>query len=398
MSDQKEHFEAVRMGISRFGTRGIAPVVGVVAVLAILLLGTGAAAACGTSGPPPTTPTVLDTIPWVNTIAANSSMVFAQSAVNCTQIWGITPSGNVSVYATIPTPLSQCREGSLALAPIAISVGGLPPGPSKLAGSPRNGADHNGGGSYGGSDCRNRTNDTLYDVEAGVLYEITDGGSNVQVVATFHVPTNSAESMGLTYDQVGTFNHDLVVISSDAGKIWLVNASGNVTFFAELHTFIAGVAVAPSGFGAYGGDILVAAKTLGEVEAVSPSGNVSVVTSWPKADSVAFPSSGGYGGGHGWGFGGQCGATCSFGPNHYVFFVANYTSGAVEAFPTSDFRGYSGQGFVAGGQNHGIAAFTASGTTTLFASQTLRLSDIAFISCFGESHGHGGHWGGGGGW
>jgi len=372
MNDTKRHRGTVQLGMSLLGVRVFAPL-GAIAVLAILLVGAGGAGATNT--PPPEAHTILATIPLVATVVANSTMVFAQGVTNCSDIWGITPSGNVSVYATVPISMPICEEGALALAPYTIPEPAAP-GNSSL------GWQHGGWG-QGGCGCNT---ETLYDAIDGVLYEITDGGSNVSTVATFPgVPAKSSENMGLTYDQVGFFDNDLIVTSSSGGMVWLVNATGNVTLLAQLHAYIGGPAVAPLGFGTYGGEVLIAVKYLDQIDAINASGNVSLATNWTTPNAVSFQSTAGFGGGwHRGGYGGGCGngGGCSFGPNHDVLFVANYSSGAVEGFPASDIQNFTGQGFIAGGLNAGIASFTGNGTTTLFASQTARLSDLAFINCF----------------
>jgi len=347
-------------------------------VVALLAFGVGSAVGSPTGGwgwwGHSTQPAFSDltNISLANTVAANSTEVFAAGQTNCSQIVGITPSGAVSIYATVPVQ-GLCQEGALALAPFT-----LPP----ITCTPTcNVTDVSSeqAGAWGHPPCGNHVNQTLYYVEHGDLFEITDNGSIVSLVATFPVPNKASENMGLTYDQVGMFDHDLIVTGSSGGRIWLVNQSGGVTLFDSLHTYIAGPSVAPSTFGSYGGDLIVAAKTLGQVDAINSSGAVSVVTNWTKAVGVAFQSSSGHGGCGGWGSG------CSFGPNHDIFFLANYSSGAIEAFPASDFWGVYGQGIVAGGENNNVASFTPGGVTTLFASGTERIGNIAFITCFSGS-------------
>lgn len=356
--------------------------IGALVTLVFLLSGTGAAAAWSTppAGSPPYT--VLDTIPLVDAIAANSSMVFAQGVANCSDIWGIAPNGTVSLYATVPIPNTACDEGALALAPNTTytghgsSGGGPPPAPTsadQALGEWRGGCHHH---------CA-PSNTTLFDVVAGNLFAITDDGATVTQVASFPISDKTSENMGLAWDQVGLFNHTLIVTSSSGGDVWLVNSTGTVTLLVKLHTYIGGPAVAPLSFGPFGGDIVIAEKSRGEIVAVSPSGSVTFVANWSKANAVTFP----FGSEHGhpswgeWGSEGGCAPGCTFGTGHDVLFVANYSSGAVEAFPASDLRGYGGDGFVAGGQNQGIGAFAANGTTRYFATETQRLSDISSIYC-----------------
>jgi hypothetical protein len=319
---------------------------------------------------------VLDTIPRADTVVANTTDAFAQGAVNCSNIWAINAWGNVSLYATVPVNDSSCHEGALALAPYEIPATCLSCNFSTQA--PVAGATEAGGWSHRG--CGAPTLQTLYDVVNGDLFEITNGGATVLLVTTFNVPTRSSESMGMTYDDVGSWNHDLVITSSTHGVIWTVNETGAVAQVAELGTYVSGPAVAPWYFGAFGGDILVAEKSLGVVESISPALALAPVTDWTKAVGVAFPARS-----NGCGQGG-----CTFGPEHDIFFLANYSSGAIEGFPASDFGGIYGAGMVAGGLNHGVASFLPNGLTTLFASGTERIGNIAFISCLGNSGGWGG--------
>ncbi|HTT45671.1 MAG TPA: hypothetical protein VMH38_06610 [Thermoplasmata archaeon] len=374
---------------NRATTRMLVPA-GAIVVLALMVLGTGVASACHPSSPSPPY-TVLTTIPRVDAIAANSTMVFAQGEVNCSQIWAITATGEVYVYATVPVPDSACDQGALALGPnttCASSGGGgapLPASPVRDDGLSEGSGTGHGHGHHG---CHPQgPGNVLYDVVAGGLYEISNGGSDVTLLATLSTVSQYAVEFGLTYDQVGTFQHDLIVTSDPGGKVWLYNCTeGTLTLLAAVHSRIGGPAVAPMSFGPYGGDVVIAAKTLGEVLAVAPDGTVTAVTNWSEANAVTFPSIGHHGD--------SCGTVCSFGPQHFVLFVANYSSGAVEAFPAKDLRGFGGMGFVAGGLNQGIAGFTSGGNTQLFASETQRLSDITSVVCFFPAHGCGHHGGG----
>jgi hypothetical protein len=386
-----------RVQMKRFGVRVIAPL-GALAIVGLLLVGAGAASACVT--PPGQQPTTLLTVPTLSAIAANSSYVFAQGVTNCSQIWSVNAWGTTSVYATVP--VTKCSEGGLAIAPYTNCTNS---NSWNYAGSTAGGGVTNwGGGGGGGSHgCHSRCHQqsfvgsALFDVISGTLYEITDGGSNVTVLATFPVPTDKGSlNMGITYDQVGGFEHQLIVTSSSDGQLWLVNeTSGNVTLLVTLGTYIGGPSVAPNGFGPYAGDVLVAEKKLNSVVAVAPNGTITKVTTWKKANAVALPTSfcgqnqwqsnwgqggGGCGGGCGWGS-----QSCSFGSDHDVLFVANYTSGALEAFSSKAVQNLSGQAFVAGGDNTGIASFNSTGLTTLFASQTQKISYITFITCLPQN-------------
>jgi hypothetical protein len=401
MSVGTPHRASTARRLNALGFRFYAPL-GAFAVLVLLVVGATGAGATPTALDP--THNDLATIPLVATVAANSTTVFAQGVTNCSDIYAINAWGNVTLFATLPNVTGPCSEGALALAPITTCTSSWQPGAWQSAGTANWG--NRGGGSGCGGCHHSTTEDALYDVLNGVLYEITQGGSNVTVLATFPVHPAVSLNMGLAWDQVGDFGHQFVVTSSAGGKVWLYNStSGNVTLIDYLHTYIGGPAFAPTWFGSYGGDLVIAEKKLGEIIAVTPSNSISNLTNWSKPNAVTFPSTpGGYGhgwgGGGGWGGGwgnggGGCGGGgggCSFGPDHDVLFLTNYSSGAVEGFPASDLANFTGQGFIAGGLNQGVASFNTTGVTTLFASQTQRLSDIAFISCFSTNQGRG--WGG----
>jgi hypothetical protein len=345
---------------------------------------------------------VLATIPLIDAIAANDTVVYAQGVQNCSEIYAITPSGSVSVYATLPLGANvTCDEGALSLVPVYNTTcqngwgwGGW--GAPALAGGEGNwghGGGNGSGNTSGCTPCQSQVtlvSENLYDIVAGYLFEITNNGSTVTLVHHFYVSKLASENLGLTYDQVGMFSHDLIVTSSAGGDVWTFNTTTSaVTLVTKLGTYIGGPAVAPNGFGTYGGDVLVAEKRMGEVVAVTPSGNVSDVANWSKANAVAIIPSG-----SGWGGCGGGSNGCSFGGQHDVIFVANYSSGALEAFPASDFQHVQGDGIVAGGLNEGIGTFTPSGTTSLFAGQTQKLSYITSITCFDTGSGQHGGWGG----
>jgi hypothetical protein len=374
----------------RYGVRRIevhlATGAGVFAILAILLIGVGGAGAC--NPPSPGGYQTLATIPLIDAIAANTSTVFVAGVQNCSNVYAINPAGGISLYANVSVPATDiCSEGALALAPLPCQNDSGGSGWGQTYGIVQWGGGGGGGGQGGCGHCHNQSpGDVLYYAVDGRVYEITDGGTNVTTIATFSVPNKTSENMGLAYDSVGGFNHDLIVTSSSKGMVWLLNASnGSSSVLAELHTYIGGPSVAPWWFGNYGGDVLIAEKTLGQILAIAPNGTETVVTNWSDANAVALPPNGGGCGGGG----------CAFGPNHDVLFLANYSSGGLEAFSIHDLQGLGGQGFIAGGLNMGVASFTSSGATTLFLGNTERLSDITFISCFpGQNGGGGGH----GGW
>ncbi len=341
-------------------TAGVLTPLGAIGVFVIMFLSVGTTAAT----PSPTQPNnVLTTIPGLDAIAANSTVVFAQAEQNCSQIWGIAPWDAVGIYAHVPITNANCTQGSLVIAPANTSCGNLSLGINAPAAASRSGPAVYGAWTSSCPPCPCVADD-LYDVTGGSLFQISDWGTIVTTMDTFPVPIVPRENMGLTYDQVGTFDHDLIVTSSDTGNIWLVNITTYaVTPFLKMGTYISSPAVAPMSFGSLGGDLLVAVKHNSQVDAITPGGIISVVTHWKFANSVAFSTS-----------------NNTFGPDNDVFFVANYTSGALEAYTASQLAPYAGLGFVAGGHDAGIAAFNSLGVKTLFGTGTDRVSAIAFIT------------------
>lgn len=297
--------------------------------------------------------------------AAPNGLIFATSGANCSEVWLVGPGGTVSLYAEVPVPVASCGEGALVVAPPLENQQG------NGWGSGGNG----GNGGYGG----NGFGFVLYYAVESHLFAITDNGNTVTTVATF--PLAPSLDLSVTYDQVGSFDHDLIVVGQ-GGSVWLVNGAGDVSLLVDLKTHSEGPAVAPWGFGSYGGDVLVAEQKPGTVVAVSPTGTVSTVTSMKKAEDVLFPT-GPYN-------------PCGQAPNG-VLLVANYANGTIEAFPASELELPSNVGIVDGEFNAGIAAFTATGSSTNIAGGSPDLEQMAWApflcqhsqGCGGGNCGHG---------
>jgi hypothetical protein len=263
-------------------------------------------------------------IPGVDGIAASSQMVYATTDYNCTQVWAVTPWHQVQLYASLPIPVSKCGEGAIAMGPAPCG-------------------------------CESWV---VYVIQEGQVFEVSNWPTTVTLIATV-TTSHVQQDWGMSYDQVGTFHHDLIVGGAAQGDIWLVNiTTGNVTFFTSLNTHqIEALPVAPMGFGSYGGDIIVPIQLLNEVVAVSPTGVVSPIVGYSQAEGVAFPTS------------------CSVG-----LLVANQTAGGIDLYPKGELSGLlSGYAFVNGEGDRGIAAFTASGSLTVIAVQTYHLEQIAFL-------------------
>lgn len=374
----------------RYGVAGAGRTLAVAGAFALVLfvLTSGAAAAAGagfghsqsakggSSGD-----SILATVPGIHSIAVSPTQLFATTTVNCTQVLEVNPAGHVKVIGVLPIPVSQCGEGSVALAPNHWAKAPGQGGPifsmdTLIAGHSDQNSWGNSAGYSSGHDCKcTSRHGSLFDIQEGQLFLIGAHGHKISLFATIATNPDPAVDFGLTWDSVGSFGHDLIVTSS-SGRVWTVNQTGVVTLIANVATHIEGPAVAPSSFGDYGGDLLVAAQPLGEVLAISPTGTVSTVAQWPTAESIAFPS--------------DC-RHCGFVDSKAVFFVANETAGTIEEFPASFFPTLKGVGVVDSESNGGIASFTAGGSMTSLASHTRHLEQIAFVSCFPHlDHGKGG--------
>jgi hypothetical protein len=364
--------EGARPAVRRFGRT--APMLGALALVLVIVASGGATASGpsagnhsgGVGGATAGDPT-LATLPGVTSIAVSPTEMFAVTTANCTQVWAVSPAGVVSLYAVLPIPVAKCGEGSVALAPACwgsiVASGNLWGADVYQRGQGQWGANGGGGCSCGYGNGQSGQ-DSVWVVQEGQLFEISNHGSTVTSFASF---TKEGGDMGLTYDSTGSFGHDLIVTGS-SGRVWTVNQTGGVTLVANLHLHIEGPAVAPWGFGSDGGYLFVAAQGKDTVYAIAPDGSFAAFTSWTSAESVAFPS--------------YC--QCGFGEGRGVFFVANVTSGTIEAFPASYFTTLKGLGFVDGESNGGIGSFTSSGTTATLASHTRHLEQIAFVQCFGD--------------
>src|SRR5206468_11721048 len=73
---------------------------------------------------------------------------------------------------------------------------------------------------------------------------------------------------GITFDHTGNFGYNMIV-TCKTGGVWKVTGNGTSTFIANVGTEIEGPGVAPSTFGPYHDQILVADEADGQVHAIS---------------------------------------------------------------------------------------------------------------------------------
>src|SRR5260370_8179214 len=85
---------------------------------------------------------------------------------------------------------------------------------------------------------------------------------------------------GISFDTTGKFGFRLLVSGPRNGKtvIAAVDCKGKVDFITQSAPVLeGGLAVAPKGFGAFGGDLIAADELSGKIYAIGPDGAVRVV-------------------------------------------------------------------------------------------------------------------------
>ena len=133
----------------------------------------------------------------------------------------------------------------------------------------------------------------LHGTPPGVLQITSDG--TVSHLATVGAATSLG---GITLDTVGDFGHRLLVIGpAGTGKteVAAIDCNGKVTPIATVSTTLeGGIAVAPRGFGAFGGQLIATNENDGSIYAVSPAGRLSTVVASgvPAGGDIGVESAG----------------------------------------------------------------------------------------------------------
>jgi hypothetical protein len=206
----------------------------------------------------------------------------------------------------------------------------------------------------------------VYVAQGNEIYEIGPDGTNVSLFASIvqaveREPggnvTLPGSLTGITFDSVGTFNHDMIVTfcarstDLDLGGVLRVDSIGAVTSVTDIPEVpIHGPAVAPAGFGPHGGEIWVAAEGSGMVYAVRSDSTIMSVTNMneiPGAENVRVIP----------------GKLTELGASGGVYFAADYP-GRITMYAASDFAHLAGNVLVgqkvSGG---GIMMISESGGT-----------------------------------
>ena len=130
-----------------------------------------------------------------------------------------------------------------------------------------------------GTHCRFRRDDVFaldYTAPPGVR-RITAGGAVSQLAVIPGVTTLT----GIALDTVGRFGHRLLVMGlsePDKTRVSAVDCHGKVTSIGVVDIGLeGGMAVAPRGFGLFGGQLFAASESDGDIFAISPTGLLSSV-------------------------------------------------------------------------------------------------------------------------
>ncbi|HWS88127.1 MAG TPA: RHS repeat-associated core domain-containing protein [Pyrinomonadaceae bacterium] len=112
--------------------------------------------------------------------------------------------------------------------------------------------------------------------EPGVIARVSPDGGSVQN-PWVTLPGEAGLPAGLHVDRTGVFGGDLVVVT-EAGGVWRINAAGVAAQVASLNTPLAGVTTIPDDadrYGPWAGKILTGAKEQGAVHAIDAQGGAS---------------------------------------------------------------------------------------------------------------------------
>jgi hypothetical protein len=279
-------------------------------------------------------------------IAASRSLLLVTTVDN-TEIQQISAAGVASHFATLPAPAAV--QSHLAIAP-RLAQQNFGPG-------------------------------TVYATQGPRIYRIGAGGV-ASLFATIPIRAPSTTPLvtvaGITFDHVGTFGNRMLIsgATDTEGQVWEITDAGVVTFVANIANavFLQGPAVAPTGFGRFGGRVFVTDQTTDTIYAVARGNLVDVASSWPAASAASvIPTT-----------------TCGFrGGNNAFFLGIELPESGIDAYPAGDFAGLGGQMLIASESGAGLGRLFANagsptGYTTVAFPPDVRLGVAeqgTFVDC-----------------
>jgi hypothetical protein len=188
----------------------------------------------------------------------------------------------------------------------------------------------------------------VYVTQSPDIFEITPDGCTVKPF--IKMETDEGEWLCITFDRVGTFDFDMIVISL-RGKVWRVNSAGMPTQIADLKDQIGGAdaggaAVVPKTLGPNGGELWVATHN-GVWSIKSSDGTRTQIANIPNAENVAVIPA----------------ALTELGSSGGSYFTADWPTRIVE-YPASDFIGHAGNVLVGKEDNGSLMEISYTGGTT----------------------------------
>ena len=276
---------------------------------------------------------------------------------NPRQVVSISPTGTVSVFATLPNLPQEAppREEYIAAAPAAADFLNTAAVSDPLV--PNRKFTPNEAGFASGF---------VYVTQGSKIIKIAPDGSaqtTFKDLSTVREGACGDSQTGITFDRVGTFGYRMIVTCNN-GNVWALDKGGNPSLIATIRAPgpFEGPEVAPtSGFSPFNGRLFVAAENAvadspGVVFAVTADGSTSPVAAVGTAEGVAvIPST-----------------VCSFGSSGGAYFSAVFGNDSVSKVPKSAFTGLSGALVPSelGSAGAGIALLSSDGTTLNPAPKT----------------------------
>ena len=162
----------------------------------------------------------------------------------------------------------------------------------------------------------------------GIVHITNDGGSSDVFVSGL-----SGAVRGILFDSVGSFGHDMLV-TTILGNVYRIKSDGSTQLLAAVGEDTEGLDIAPPGFGAFGGQLVVASEGSGRLRAITTGGVVTDLSATfgftiPGAEELTFVPL-------------NLGAS---GNPVEGFYGANYTPNVVKA-DASQFAGFQGDAIV----------------------------------------------------
>ncbi|HEY1931629.1 MAG TPA: PEP-CTERM sorting domain-containing protein [Acetobacteraceae bacterium] len=178
---------------------------------------------------------------------------------------------------------------------------------------------------------------------SGQIYFVPSSGAPV-LFAT--VPAGDVRQ--IFFDPGSSFGGNMLV-TTNVGDIYKISSTGSVSLLASVGEDTEGMDIAPAGWGALAGQLLVSSEGSGTIRAISPLGAVTTVASGvPEAETVsAVPT-----------------AFSAGGPPTQGFYVANYPDD-IQTADYTQFTPYEGDVIVTSefGSNSPVWLLTYSGGT-----------------------------------